>query len=171
MTKKILVLGVLIVMGLGLFAGCINPERHNEQLKVSGFHSLEDAYVKGWLSKADLKSIAYYYDGFYNGGRKEKNFVPKPKDPEILCKEIQNKIIKEYISDFMIENPEITFEDIILDLFSISKYYGVYSDCFVLKIEDGTCYDAPAKTRNRRIGGVLFREYWAAREIHVWIAD
>jgi hypothetical protein len=55
-------------MCFGLFAGC-KPE----QPRVAGFHTLETAYDNGWISKTDLKSIAYYYHEKhgYNTGRYE----------------------------------------------------------------------------------------------------
>ena len=53
------------------------------------FYILEEAYEQNLISKEDLKNIAYYYNELV-----DNDFVPTPKDPEVLD-ECTEKIIKK----------------------------------------------------------------------------
>jgi len=158
MFKKIICLGVMLVMVFSLVA-CKNPERHHEKPRVVGSYKLEYAYENGWLSKTDLKNIAYYHNGVSN-----KNFISKPKDPEMLSKEVENKIKQMYLEKLKEMDPEATLDNV-----WIEKYYGTYSDCVVVNVKDDRIYIDPPMLKDRRIGGVLFRKYWSLNR--VWILD
>ena len=162
MAKKIFILGGMVIMALGLFSGCTDkyPERHPEQPIVAGFHDLEIAYKNGWLSKTDLKSIAYYY----NGGSDDETFVPRPKTPELLSEVAENTIKQVYFDDLQKRFPEAS-----LDRIFVLNYYGTYGDSVIVKVwDDCVLYDLVIISEYF-IGGVLFRNY-NARTISVWMA-
>ena len=126
------------------------------------FYSLEEAYAKGLLTVEDLQSIAFYYRG-----SEDENFVAKPKSPETLSQETENKIKQTYlIKKLKKDVPEATLEGI-----RIERYYGTYGDCIVVSVWDNYWEerDLPewSSLPDKLIGGVLFAHYWA-REIYVW---
>lgn len=152
MIKKMIVLGVVLVMVIALVA--CGPENKGS------FYSLREAYDNGWLTQEDLKSLAYYY----NGGSNDESFVPKPKTPEFLSKEIENKIRKTYLSEKKIKKdfPFATIKRI-----SITGYYGIYNDCIIVGVTDDYYrYDYVVEPEYI-IGEVLIRNYTSSRLL-VW---
>ena len=109
MAKKILILGVALIMGLGLFSGCGND---GKSISEEPFYSLQAAYDNNWLKKADLKSIA--------------NFHSKGNE-DALDNEVANDIKTAYLERYPQDG--MTADDIV-----INKYYGNYNDCVVLML-------------------------------------
>jgi len=110
MTKKILILGVAIIMALGLFAGCGG---NNGKIVINEpFYSLQAAYNEGLITKKDLKTIADFH---------------KNGNTDVLDDGIANEIKAAYFE----KNPqdEMTADDVVID-----KYYGTYNDCVAVMI-------------------------------------
>lgn len=162
MLKKLVCLGIALVMLFSLVA-CENNEEEN----MEPFYTLQEAYDKGFLTRKDLRSIAYYYsltvvDG---GSNNDENFVPKPKTPETLNQETEKRIKQAYFDNLIELRPdtEATIENILL-----RHYYGTYGECVTVKVSDNFyMYDFLFITE-QYIGGVLFRNYCAAL-VNVWI--
>ena len=75
---------VSVVITAFALVGCTN----NETLEDGEFYTVTQAYEKGYLTREQVMSIAYYY----NNGRKgnenvmSKNYTPVPMVPERLSK-------------------------------------------------------------------------------------
>ncbi|MDE6411278.1 MAG: hypothetical protein K2L02_01925 [Clostridia bacterium] len=128
MIKKLLSISAALVMGLCLFCGCNDPE----EIEDKPFYTLEEAYKYGWLSKNDLKSIAYYHNGGRKGneGVMSKNYTPKPKTPEVLDDATTMAIKQAYYDVHTAKGylPTITLDEVGF------RYYGWYNGCAVIKI-------------------------------------
>ncbi len=130
MFKKIIVLGMALIMCLAIFTGC-----NQEEKKVGAFYTLKEAYDEGWLLIDDLRSIAYYQSGVQD----EPNFVPIPKNPENLSGESEIAIKKTYLANLLAQTnssgkklyPRAKMDDI-----NILGYYGTYNDLIAVKISD-----------------------------------
>ena len=152
-------------------AACGHPERYPEQPKETGLYTLQEAYDNGWLSRSDLKSIAYYYhDGLdiRDQNRKERYKKPfiefaVPKDPEALSEEVKIQIRKAFVianyTPAQQEHIDMT------NTSGIIGYFGTYNDCVIVRISYHTGHGG----RNYRVGGVRFRYYTTGRPVLVWI--
>jgi hypothetical protein len=126
MVKKIIALGVLIIMAISL-AACENTK--------GSFYSLQEAYDEGLLTVEDLQSIANYQ----SAGEDEPDFAPIPKNPEYLSNEIINAIKKTYLvnlrdirnQDGTLMCPNATISDV-----KFLGYYGTYNNAIAIKISD-----------------------------------
>ena len=104
-------------------------ETENEELKatfpsVSGnFYSLGGGYYKGWITRDDLLSVAYYAGaGDLNKKITGENFVPKKKNPETLSEEILQEIKEARVALYIDQFPDLTTDDV-----EILAYYGTYN--------------------------------------------
>lgn len=156
--KKSVIVGVIIVMCIGIFAGC-GPKKRGE------FISLQEAYEQELLTIDDLKSIAYYQ----NNGSDDDNFVPVPKKPEKLSSTIESLIKETKAFDLRNEsglNQESSQKEATAEQVSIRKYLGTYGGYVAVMIDD-------AYTSNldwiweQSIGGVNFR-YMDSNTIVLW---
>jgi len=110
MVKKIFIIGVILIMGLGLFAGC--GGNNGKSITEEPFYSLQAAYNSDFISKKDLKSIANLY---------------KNGNANALSVEISSEIKTAYLERYPQEG--MTTDDVVID-----KYLGTYNDCVALMI-------------------------------------
>ena len=128
------------------------------------FYSLEDAYHYGWLTKKDMKSIAYYHNGGREGNEKVmgKNYTPMPKTPEVLDDETTLAIKKAYCDWY---NSKGNWDSTTVEKVWFA-YYGWYHDCAVIRIG----YDGMGVTTvvwEEKIGGVTVH-YTDGLGLSVW---
>jgi len=142
MQKKILIIGVTLMICLGFFSGCTSIK--------GSFYSLQEAYDNGWLTQEDLQSLAYYY----NVGSNDESFVPKPKNPESLSKETENMIIKTHLEGIKKDFPTATISDV-----NIAEYYGVYNDCIAISVRDNYYAIDVLVEPEYIVGGVSFYNF------------
>ena len=126
-------------------SGCNNYIRY--------FYTLTDAYNNGYITRADLLNIAYYYNGMTNVN--DENFVPT----EILQNDLSKKTIKAikntYLATILENDPNATIEGV-----HISRYFGKYGDCVSLSMRDDyTCVDLLPSIEEYIIDGVKFINY------------
>jgi len=120
--KKIVIMVMVFILSITLI-GC--------KKNIGKIYGLKEAYELNYLTKEDLKSIAYYYNGFDDSG-----FTPKPKNPKSISKRNEKLIKKAYLYDEL-KNPKLGIKKI-----SIYKYYGTYNGCIVIGVTDTyNCYD------------------------------
>lgn len=159
MVKKIIILGVALVMMLSSGA-CGN----NEEKEMGTYYSLQEAYDQALLTQEDLKSIAYYL----NGTSEYESFCI-PKTPEILSEKTVNAIKEtaaynlrnQTHSDGTKRYPKAKAKDI-----GIVNYYGTYNNCVAVMINDiYTLY--PGVERDIVVNEVLFR-YSDGNSIIIW---
>ncbi|MCH5148830.1 MAG: hypothetical protein J1G05_05675 [Clostridiales bacterium] len=147
-----LVTTVLSCIILFAFVACKENEDEEERVQ-STVCSLEEAYESGFISKDDLRSIAYYY----NSEEAATDFVPIPKNPESLSEETVRKIKKAYYFKVGGEKTEAVVDDV-----SIGGYYGTYSGCVVVVI-NASCMSGiggdPVYYPEYTIDGVVFYQY------------
>lgn len=160
--KKFFIIVSVILSSLMLFAvvGCNDNENKNEETKSqSTICGLEEAYAEGLISKDDLRSIAYYY----NGEDAESDFVPPPKTPETLNENTISKIKQAYYDKVSDGHSTATVDDV-----NIGGYYGAYNGC-VIVIISASCTSGiggdPRYYPEYEIDGVVF--YWYT-PLQVW---
>ena len=155
-------IAVVILVTAGVIGWVIcNPERKPEQPKAAGFYSLDIAYDNGWISRTDLRSLAYYHNQIMK--YEDKYFVPIPKDPEVLDEETENRFRLAYRDALVLWDRY----EVDPDRIHIEKYYGTYSGCIAISITvDYICAYLITKWRYY-IGGVTFCEY--SGQIRIWI--
>lgn len=131
-------------------------ELRNELSVTAGLFSLQEAYDRGYLTKEDLEQIAYYI----NNGLS----CPEPLDSSI------EDAIKESAA-YEIRNRQIEpFLDATADGFTIVRYYGNYSNSFVVRMRnDYDLYPTDVPSYWVEIGGVQFH-FIGYDDIVVWIA-
>ena len=142
MWKKIIVIGMVFLMGFSLFCGCSESENG----EVIG---LQEAYEKEYLTQEDLLSIAYYYQGTKNNEElMGEDYVPKNKELETLNEKTADKII------------EVLKKKTDQDYIKIIGYLGTYNNCVIVNYMDGQQYIAVEPMRYLvKIGGVTF-SFW-----------
>ena len=151
MKKKILTilaLGVMVIMTLGLFAGCGNF--------AGNFYSLQEAFDNEWLTHEDLQSLSYYYsfkvvDG---GSNKDEDFVPKPKDPELIDRSTEKAIKQSYLTENKIKK-DFPFASI--DRIHV-EYFGTYNGYIAVIVSDDY-YGYDYLFEDTIIDGVLFKNF------------
>lgn len=130
-----------------------------KELTQSVLCGIEEAYTTGLISKDDLKSIAYYF----NGENAATGFVPTPKDPESLSEDTIKKIQRTYCDKVSGDKTEAVVDEV-----NIGGYYGTYNGCVIVEINasciggiggDPICYP------EYMIEDVVF--YWYT-PLHVW---
>ena len=149
-----------IIMALGI-AGCDK----NIEIEEKPFYTLEEAYSYGWLTKEDLKSIAYYLNGG-RGNNEElmsETYQPLPKTPEALDDETKLEIKQAY---GQWKFPDEDWSDFPPDPFY--PYYGCYHDCVVISFSLAAGSPvAPGISWETEIGGVTFC-YSYTNTLYVW---
>lgn len=141
MIKKIISFVILLIMVFS-FSACSKATPP----PAGYFYDLSEAYEKGWITKDDLKSMAYYkkeimpavyYDNMDSafGGDAScfEDFVPVDKTPEKLSAETEEKIKQAYVSNVLTfsEYPDAGTTDV-----SIYGYYGTYNGYTAVMIND-----------------------------------
>lgn len=127
-------------------------ELWEKEESVKPFYNLCEAYKRGFLTVADIKSIAYYH----HKKSEDEGFVPTPKTPEVMNAETENAIKEDAAINYRNKNPniekEITSED-----FVILKYYGTYNDCVAVIVDyKYSTYIAVYNPITFEIAGVFF---------------
>jgi uncharacterized protein YceK len=89
-TCKVFVSLIILVFILVTISGCNSIEK-----SIGNIYSLGEAYDKGLLTVEDLQSISYYHNG-----SDDENYVPIPKNPEVLTNKTENAI-KETVAYIM----------------------------------------------------------------------
>lgn len=99
------------------------------------FYTLQEAYDNGWLTQADVMSIAYYHNRgrIYNEEMMSEEYEPVPKTPEVLSEltelKIKSAAAKEYREIYNMQYAEA-------DGFRITQYYGTYGKCVAVMMRD-----------------------------------
>ena len=125
------------------------------------FYALSEAYENSWLTKEDLMSIAYYYNGGTKGNESVmgEEFVPQAKNPSALDESTEKRIKKAYLR----QNPDMPQNS--LEKVIIHHYYGTYGDSIAVGVTDNY-YGYDFIFTDETIGGVTFYNYCAAM---IWI--
>lgn len=145
--KKFICLGLTLIACVVVLCAC--NDNKSEINAVDGeFYTLQEAYDNGWLSKTDLKNIAYQLNG-----TKPIGFTPKDKEP--LSAEDERLLKNDYASRF---DDGRTADDVL-----ICGYYGQYNG-FVAVIVDNGHFDV---ITNKEVGGVKFT-YPDSNTITLW---
>ena len=128
------------------------------------FYTLWEAYKFGWLTQADLKSIAYYHSGRSgNEAIIPKDYTPIPKTPEVLDDETQLKIIQAY---YKWQFPEEDLPSVPPATFY--PYYGCYNHCVVIQLfRRPDVADEHEPVIHYTVGGVEFNESYSGG-LFVW---
>lgn len=126
----------------------------------SVFYDLEYVYKKGWITKEDLKNIAYYFDRrFYDEGEKsgikicnsegkveEVEYEPTIPEP-VMSKELEENIKKAGVEyrrhhydeyDYESDGSDLTLRDV-----DVWGYYGTYHGYSVVGVDlesYGSCF-------------------------------
>lgn len=140
---KILTLGVMIVMGLGIFAGC--GSNNGKVVINKPFYSLQAAKNEGFVTKNDLKTIA---DLHKNG------------NADVLGNEIANEIKAAYFEKN--HRYEMTADDVV-----IRKYLGTYNGAVAVMI-DYIDSEYPAVSSSETVGGIKFEYSNGGLQIIIW---
>lgn len=122
---------VSVVITAFALVGCTN----NETLEDGKFYTVTEAYEKGYLTREQVMSIAYYHNGgrSHNEEIMSENYQPLPQTPKKPSEET-DKFIKNsfYNSEYWNQySDSCTKEDIFY------TYYGTYDKAIVLKIGAG----------------------------------
>lgn len=138
MIKKILTLGLVMIMGLGILSSCANNS--------GKFYTLEKAYTNGWLSIEELQSIAYYYHG-----SDDTSLKPIPLYPENLSEETEKKIKRTHLVLIKEDYPFANINGV-----HITEYFGTYGDCIAVCVMDDYRKIDVLEIPELEIGGVMF---------------
>ena len=157
MAKKIMVLGIVIVM-IFLLAAC----NQSGEVKMGKLESLHETYNKGLLNEQDLMSIAYYHGSL---GGVTGTFIPTPKEPETLNTETTKKIRHIFFETY-VEQKVDEFDIVTIDDVEILLYYGTYNGVVVVRMKDN--FGSVGVIREIVIAGITF-EYSSGNDILVWI--
>jgi hypothetical protein len=133
---------LLLICILVFVSGCSSKNK---------LYSLEEAYENKFITKEDLWNIAYIYNGCVNASNVEYD-VKTIKDE--LDIKLERKIKKAYIKNDL--------DDIFLPkmkCISIIKYYGVYSGCHVLEMNNDCIYVDLKIYDKYEIDGIVFLSY------------
>ena len=160
---KLICLCLALVTCVGILCACNknddsfrNPR--NDEPEAGEFYTLQQAYDNGWLSKGDLRNIAYHKTG--DGQR--KGFTPTPKAPETLSAETE-LAIKEDRANRLREQGT---ENAVADGVYITNYFGSYDGLVAIFVYDAYSGYACAIV-NKTVGGVKFK-YYDSNQILVW---
>ena len=125
------------------------------------FYSLQEAFVKCFLTKEYLQNIAYYH-----------NDDSMPVYPEVLGTKIEKAIKEtratdlraETFSDGVPKQPNATADDVV-----VLRYYGEYNYCFAVMLSD-SYYDYTGAERSVDVAGVIFN-YNNGNSILIWVSS
>ncbi|MDE6850183.1 MAG: hypothetical protein K2J54_02530, partial [Clostridia bacterium] len=142
------------------FAGCNKSGsegsgNQNEGVTSGTFYTLQQAYDNGYLTQADLESIAYYHNG-------EKPY------PENISEDTAKSIKRDWAKNLTDDETNPT-EDVTEDEVTIRKYYGTYNGCVAVTVErTGAMHPAVYNPVVVEIGTVVFNYGYYSPRITVW---
>ena len=154
---KILAVVLALMVGLCVFSGCSDKPPYKIQQEgeftphMGELYLLEDAYEEGYITKKDLKMIAYYLNN-------DKEY-PNPLREEVtVC--IKETAAEELRND---DVPDAEAKDI-----TILNYLGFYSGCYAVILRDIYTLEPamPIETWDI-IDGVKFH-YYGYHKIEIW---
>ncbi len=152
---------LLFAVSFGL-AGC----RQEEPEGITGsFYRLQNAYDEGLLTQNDLLSIAYYRNGgrTYNENVMSVDFIPIPKNPEVLDEKIDRAICLTFL-----EKRGKGEED--LDKVLVLGYYGCYGEGIAVMVDYKESY-AVGTYRSEYVEGICFYYHTNPNSILIWVKD
>ena len=156
--RKSLIVGVVLIMCVGILCACNNGDDFrnpiNGEPKAGEFYTLQEAFDNGWLSRYQLKSIAYHHAQVHSDPKLYGNFKPIAINPQNLPKNIENRIKQNYLTAFLNEVPSASIEGI-----EISSYYGIYDNCIIVEMIDKYYVSDLQIDEKIEIGGVAFYNY------------
>ncbi len=162
MVKKIICLGVILIMVIAMMIAMMACEPKNE----GKFYSLQEAYDDELLTQDDLKSIAYYQ----NGGCDDESFVPKPKSPVALSTETESAIKESAAASYRAQKDdsgESLYPNVVASDFTIIKYCGTYNGSVAIMLSELFSGSDPAVMAEVVIADVTF-VYSNGNRIVIW---
>ena len=114
-------------------------EKEIAEKTAGAFYTLQEAYDNGWLTQADLMSIAYYHNGgrWHNEEIMSEDYEPLPKTPEVLSNLTELKIKHTAVNEFKMEFPGTPSALIAkVEDFTINEYNGTYNGCIAVRMID-----------------------------------
>ena len=139
--KKFIYL-ILVSILIISFSSCSN---------TSKMYSLEKAYEHNLLTKEDLWNIAYYYNDCVNASNVE---YPIKYISEKMDSQLERKIKKAYIKYNL---NDILFPSV--NEVNVKKYYGKYSGCHVLEMDNNYIDVDLVFYGEYEIDGIVFLNY------------
>ena len=133
--KRILSMLLVIISVISLsfaFGSCVDNQTA-EQGAAGTFYTVTEAYEKGYLTREQVMSIAYYHNG---GNSKNEDimgedYVPLPKAPGELSSETENAIKQVHLNFYYEDNDYAELSGVRID-----RYYGTYNGCVVVMTSD-----------------------------------
>lgn len=131
------------------------------------FCLLKEAYAKGWVSKADLHKIAYYFNNRLGATTTTRMtttsqlttttaaYVPNTKKTSELTEQQKNKILAEFVQQTWDEEEKHKYGSIeeMLMYFSLDGYYGEYNGYKVVILNT---FEGPTGFTEINIDGYCF---------------
>lgn len=129
------------------FSGCKDVET-----EVRGkFYTLKQTYDNGWIDKADVRNIAYYYYKFNK--TEDPNGETIPVEPQELSEDLQKELKLAYLNRIKVENGTT-------DKVKIFMNYGVYGNNVAVGISSEYLMCDIIVEQELDIGGVKFLNFW-----------
>ncbi len=155
---------VLLISSMSILLTSCN-EGEQESKDYGTFYTLQEAYDLGYIDMQDLKSIAFYVSGSYDGTSESlgEDFVPTPMNPEELSDKQWAELEEAYVEKLKTEFPDIPQSQ--LGLNNRFRYLGTYNNHIVVRWGQG---GFPAISEFY-VEGILFRFNSGPFEIYVWV--
>ena len=124
---------------------------------VGAFYSLQGAYDNGWLTQAELMSIAYYHNRGRNHNEEimSEDYEPLPKTPENLSTFLNLAIRQTMVNDL---NKRFDTDTFVLDNIAVYGYCGTYNGCVAIRLSysDGPYYAENTVINEHTVANVTF---------------
>lgn len=130
----------LLLVPLCLLFCAVGCGKNDEKTKEGNFYTVTEAYEKGYLTREQVMSIAYYHNGgrSHNEEIMNEDYQPLPKLPEKLSEESE-KIIKQSYFDRHWKDRDMNYLEELLGKkleISIEEYDGTYGSCVAVMMSD-----------------------------------
>lgn len=163
--KKLLaiLLSFISIFSIAAFAGCDKegtqdgaPVGENQtdgqdktddraEIATGTFYTVTEAYKKGYLTREQVMSIAYYHnekydfvsDYYYQSGKvsneeiRDETYTPIPITPEKLSTDTENSIKQTYLDLYYKDKDYAELSGVRID-----SYYGTFDGCVAVMITD-----------------------------------
>lgn len=144
---KVFCIGLVLIMCVGILCACNkndddfrNPR--NGEPEAGEFYTLQEAYGNGWLSKGDLRNIAYYYNN------------SNIDYPTGLEDGLENAIKQSYCFDLQKSIPNAEIAGV-----HINKFYGIYDNFVAVTMSNDYVSLDLIIEKEYEIGGIKFYNY------------